>query len=144
LERASDFVRSPFFIVVTSSQIEILMKVRTTAQIKALFIDGDSWELSQPQKIDLEFSAIDAGGGFKDPILDFSFTIPKSDTADFEGEEHELTVTLNDPDEAVKEAEFSYKGVLREKGEDLLEVNGRLKEDRLSREIIGFVLNLLR
>lgn len=121
------------------------MKIQTSAEIKILAINGSSQKIPAGQSIDLEFSAIDTGGGFKDPILDFSFTIPKN-VVDYnadDGQNSEITLTLSDPDQEGNEASFSYEGRLQVE-EDQFEINGRLKEDQLSREVIDFVFKLLR
>jgi hypothetical protein len=120
------------------------MKIQTNAQIDSLTIDGVSWELKQAQKIEFEFSAIDTGGGFKDPILDFSFIVEKLNTADLDEDKHDISLILSDPDKEDNEAHFSYQGVLKVKDDNLIEVNGRLKGNQLSRELIGFVLKRLR
>lgn len=120
------------------------MKIQTTARIKALTLDGTPQNLLSDQTIDLEFSAIDTGGGFKDPILDFSFSIPKSDDNDVDQGQRSITVTLNDPGESNDQFSFSCKSELQPVAEDLLEINGRLKEEQLSKELIGFVFKLLR
>lgn len=117
------------------------MKVQTTAQIETLFIDGKVQEPASPG-IDLEFSALDTGGGFKDPILDFSFllqglNIRKRD----KNEKHKIRLMLRDPSNEENEAELLYEESI---GSSAERINGRLKEDRLSKELIGFVLKLLR
>lgn len=119
------------------------MKIQTTAQIEALTIDGTPQKLSSEQTIDLEFSAIDTGGGFKDPILDFSFLISKHDVGDVDqGQRSDITVTISDSNE--NRSSFSCGSELQTTEDDLLEINGRLKEEQLSRELIGFVFKLLR
>lgn len=122
------------------------MKIQTTARIEAFTIDDTPQDLPADQSINLEFSAIDTGGGFKDPILDFSFTIPK-DVVDYDTDDEqtpEISLMLNDPDQEGREVSFSYKSRLQAVEEDQPEVNGRLKDDQLSREIIDFVFKLLR
>jgi hypothetical protein len=101
-------------------------------------------ELEPSQEIELEFSAIDSGGAFRDPILDFSFRIPKqNDLQQKIGTGCRYEIGLVDPN-ADKEISFDYEGPLRAGDNGGLEVNGRLKDDQLSRPLIGFVLQLLR
>lgn len=116
------------------------MKIQTIATIERISIDGESTNRID-KSIDLEFSAIDTGGGFKDPILDFSFTIEDSDLLELIEEYQEMRIMLVDPQEEENEASFSYRleGSISGK-----QINGRLKEDQLSRTLIGFVLQLLR
>jgi len=119
------------------------MKIQSTALIHSLSIDGQSVELDNQQKIDVEFSAIDSGGGFKDPILDFSFSISRSMLPDVERDKKlPIQLTLQDPHNKESTAQFEHKVLLQ--GQQSVEINGRLKEDHLSRALIGFVLQLLR
>jgi len=119
------------------------MKVQTTAKIKALSLNGDSRGLKHSQEIELEFSAIDTGGGYKDPILDFSFRISRSVDLN-SNESHKLELVLGDPDNEEGGVSFGYTGELTVHDKDWFAVNGRLKEEKLSRELIGFVLQRLR
>lgn len=120
------------------------MKVQTTAQIETLVIDGKAQEPASPG-IDLEFSALDTGGGFKDPILDFSFLLQGLDIRERderdEDEKHKIRLMLRDPQNEENEAELLYEESI---GSSAERINGRLKDDRLSKELIGFVLQLLR
>lgn len=121
------------------------MKVQTSALITQIIIGENSCNLNDHQTIELEFSAIDTGGGFKDPILDFSFTIDKSVIVDFNHENnHEITLSLNDPQKSDNEITFSFTGKLERIDEQHLQANGRLKEDQLSRNLIGFVIKRIR
>ncbi|PAU94387.1 hypothetical protein CK503_06185 [Aliifodinibius salipaludis] len=115
------------------------MKIQTSAEVTLLKCDGQVVDLSQNQKIDLEFSAIDTGGGFKDPMLDFSISLDQIEE-DIENEE-QLSFILTDPNDSGKEIAFSFVGDTTFADN---QINGRIKEDQLSRELIGFVLNLLR
>lgn len=119
------------------------MKIQSTATILSLAIGGESIALENQHTIKLEFSAIDSGGGFKDPILDFSFSISKSMLPDVENDEKlPIQVTLQDPHNEENTARFEHEVLLQ--GQESAEINGRLKEDDLSRALIGFVLQLLR
>jgi hypothetical protein len=121
------------------------MKIQTSALIKQLIIDGKSFNLAGQQTIDLEFSAIDTGGGFKDPILDFSFLIDESKIAELnDGKNHEITLKLSDPQKDYNETSFSFKGTFKPGGEQNVQANGRLKEDQLSKDLISFVIKRLR
>lgn len=117
------------------------MKIQTKADIKKISIDGDLVSIKD-ETIDLEFSAIDTGGAFRDPILDFSFQINEEDVPGaVESKEREISVTLLDPQHEGNEVTFSHQEVF-----DISSgwINGRLKGDQLDRELIGFVLQLLR
>ena|SRR6056297_720976 len=120
------------------------MKIQTQAPISSLSIDGESVELDSEREIELEFSAIDTGGAFRDPILDFSFCIPSPQKGQLKVEEDcEFAIGLLDP-HADKTITFDYEGRLHETNNAELEVNGRLKDEQLSRDLIGFVLQLMR
>lgn len=121
------------------------MKIQTSAKIKTLAINGSPQNIAAYSTIDLEFSAIDTGGGFKDPIVDFSFTIPKSrvDSVDDE-QKPDFSLTLSDPDKEGNQVSFLYEGQLQTSEGENFVINGRLKEEQLSREVIGFIFKLLR
>lgn len=119
------------------------MKIQTSAVIEQLLIGDKKISLPAEKGIELEFSAIDTGGGFKDPILDFSFTLDSS-TRDLSEGEKEVVITLRDPSNEKNRATFSHRTVLKNPEGQKVEINGRLKEDDLERELIGFVLQLLR
>jgi hypothetical protein len=115
------------------------MKIQTTAEIISLKRDGQAIALNQHHTIDLEFSAIDTGGGFKDPMLDFS--IPLSKSIEWSDGQSTVSLTLADPANENKKVSFSFSGKVTVSQQ---QINGRIKEDQLNREVIGFVLNLLR
>ncbi len=117
------------------------MKVQATAQIETVIIDGKAQEPAT-RGIDLEFSAIDTGGGFKDPMLDFSFLLQELDIQGRDkGEKHEIKLVLRDPRNEEHETKLMYEKRISSSDDC---INGRLKEDGLSKELVGFVLNLLR
>ena len=119
------------------------MKIQSTAQIDSLKIGSESIAVEDEHTIDIEFSAIDSGGGFKDPILDFSFSVSKAVLSDIEtGRKVLIQLTLKDPQNEENTAQFEHEVFLQ--GQESVEINGRLKEDNLSRTLIGFVLQLLR
>ncbi len=115
------------------------MKIQTSAEVTLLKCNGQDIDLNQQHSIDLEFSAIDTGGGFKDPMLDFS--IPIKESNEWSESQPKISLTLADPNNEDKEVSFEFGGEVTVSDE---QINGRIKEDQLNREIIGFVLNLLR
>lgn len=120
------------------------MKIQTTARIERFSIDGNNWQLPEDQHIDLEFSAIDTGGGFNDPILDFSFAIENPEP-DVDGNERlEFVLDLRDPQKEDNTVTFSFEGPVTKSENNLLIANGRLREDQLSDELIRFVMKRLR
>lgn len=117
------------------------MKIQTSAIIVQLLIDGNVCKLSDHKTIELEFSAIDTGGGFKDPMLDFSFSIKRSNAVGVDvGKDHEIKMTVIDPQKDDNEITFSFTGNLNKVNERKLQANGRLKEDQLSKDLVGFVM----
>ena len=121
------------------------MKIQTKAIVRSLKISGDQVTLPSPKTIDLEFSAIDTGGGFRDPILDFSFRLDDGSLPEFPSQKtHAITFGLAQQEDDQQAVEMNCEVPVNEVSDDRIEINGRLKEDQLSRELIGFVLNLLR
>ncbi|NIT56997.1 MAG: hypothetical protein GWN00_12405 [Aliifodinibius sp.] len=116
------------------------MKIQTSAEITSLTWDAQDIDLNESHNIDLEFSAIDTGGGFKDPMLDFSIPLTKSFQQDDESQPN-LRLTLVDPNNKDKKVGLSFCGEVTVSNQ---QINGRIKEDQLSRDVIGFVINLLR
>ncbi len=115
------------------------MKIQTQAILDQLLIDGDPLSLVDDQKIALEFSAIDTGGGFKDPMLDFSISLSGGESIDHK--KSEVFLSIQNPENADQVIQLSYEGEITvAEGE----VNGRLTQEALSKEAIGFVFKLLR
>ncbi|MDZ7690753.1 MAG: hypothetical protein U5K69_06400 [Balneolaceae bacterium] len=122
------------------------MKIQTNALLKSCSVDGNPVDLPDFHPIELEFSAVDTGGGFRDMILDFSFQVPNSNGV-VVGEpvdKCEIVVTMQNPNDTGREVTFCYQGKLSSNDDDELEINGRLKDDMLSRELVGFMLHLLK
>jgi hypothetical protein len=115
------------------------MKIQTSAEVRSLKSDGQDIALDQHHNIDLEFSAIDTGGGFKDPMLDFSISF--EEPTEWSASQSKISLTLVDPNNEEKKVSFLFDGEVTAADR---QINGRIKEDQLSREVIGFVLNLLR
>ncbi len=104
-------------------------------------INGKAQEPAS-SKVDLEFSAIDTGGGFKDPILDFSFLLQRLDISERDKEKkRKIKLLLSDPHDKENEAELLYEKRISSSDD---RINGRLKEDELNKELVEFVLKLLR
>lgn len=120
------------------------MKIQSKALIKGVEIDNTIIDFEDFPLIALEFSAIDTGGGFKDQILDFSFSVPKAELSLAADQEHELQLRLMNPENKSKEIQFSCEASLKPNGAHELECNGRLLKPDMSKELVGFVLNLLR
>lgn len=119
------------------------MKLRTTAQLTDCSIDGKALHMENPSTIELEFSAIDTGGGYKDPLLDFTIELNASDLSKMTGNNHTVSPKLKDP-HSTDEVTFSCEGAVNTTNSGTLEINGRLKENQLSDQLIGFVLNRLQ
>lgn len=124
------------------------MKIQTDALLKSCSVDGTPIEVSDTQPIELEFSAVDTGGGFHDAILDFSFVISLNQLDALSSGEIsdpcEIRATMQNPDEKDRTVSFSCISEPAETDSGGLEINGRLKDDQVSREITGFMLHLLR
>lgn len=114
------------------------MKIQTTALLDKLEINGTSVDV-QESTVELEFSAIDTGGGFKDPMLDFSAEI--STKIPTVTEKQKISIGLSDPQNEENNIEFSYEGEVTVSDQ---QINSRLVESQLNKALIGFVLQLLR
>lgn len=115
------------------------MKIQTSAIVDILKINGESIPLDEDQKIALEFSAIDTGGGFKDPMLDFS--IPYSGGEATNHKKSKVSLSLQNPQNAEQVIQLSYEGEITVAER---EVNGRLTQEELTKEVVNFVFKLLR
>lgn len=113
------------------------MKIQTQAILKALTIDDQDVPLDDQESIYLEFSAIDTGGGFKDPMLDFSISGPTIEVKNHR--KRSIMIVLADPADIENEVELSYKGEITIADN---EMNGRVTEEQLSREVVRFVFAL--
>lgn len=115
------------------------MKIQTKAALDKFKIDGQNIPLTDKHVIDLEFSAIDTGGGFKDPMLDFSVSVSGWESPNHQQTQVELSIS--DTEDREQQIEFSYQGALTiAEGE----VNGRITEEDLTKEVIRFVFGLLQ
>jgi hypothetical protein len=121
------------------------MKQQTTVVITRVKVDGDVWPQENPTDIELEFSAIDTGGGFHDPILDFTYEFSADGVGQY-GEEkvHQITLNLQDPLDKENTLKISYQGKLLRKDNHRLKGMGRLKNDDMSRDITKFVMRSVR
>jgi len=116
------------------------MKIQTTAQIEALSLDGEPQQLTDPEVISLEFSAIDTGGRFRDPMLAFTFTLPTEDRENLGAiRDHSLDLSLGDPNKEDNQVTFSCNCEVAETN-NAFEINGRLSEDEISEDLVGFVM----
>lgn len=121
------------------------MKQQALVVITKVEIDGEDWPLIKPENIELEFSAIDTGGGFHDPILDFTYEleVEESDKHIAEGT-HQIKLYLQDPSDADNTLNILYEGALNWVDDNRLEGMGRLKDKDMSREIVKFVFRSVR
>jgi len=118
------------------------MKIQTPALIESLILDDIPQDLQREQEhyIQLEFSAIDTGGAFRDPILDFSILLQNVDLGHpSTGKKHNIDLSLTDPAKKDNKIRFSCTCELAINDEQL-EINGRLHEDEINNELVGFVL----
>src|SRR5699024_3661332 len=107
------------------------MKQRLHARIEQIEVDGRSLELKGVPLAELEFSAIDTGGGFHDPIFDLVFTIAPGDGQWASGKEHTIRLLLCDPSDNKNKLEIFYDGRLQKIAEGKAEGMGRLKDEEV-------------
>lgn len=116
------------------------MKQQVVVVITKVDIDGEDWPLAKPEDIELEFSAIDSGGGFHDPILDFAYELETDESSKNIAEGvHQITLYLQDPSEEENTLEIVYEGALKWI-DGRVEGMGRLKDEEMDRDIAKFVM----
>ena len=120
------------------------MKQRTTAFIDSITVDDQPLDLSAHTEIEIEFSAIDTGGGFHDPILDFSYLLEGITIEEREGQVYDLSLEVRDPSDEENQVAINYRGTLTRQAEGSYEAMGRLKDDNVSRSMVKFVMRSVR
>ena len=120
------------------------MKQRTTALIDSISVNGHSLGLSAPAEIEIEFSAIDTGGGFHDPILDFSYLLEGVTIEGAADQTHEIRLELRDPSNEDNQIVIAYQGELASQADNKYEAMGRLKDDNVTRDMVAFVMRSVR
>ena len=120
------------------------MKQRTTALIDAIIVDGQPLGLSDPTEIEIEFSAIDTGGGFHDPILDFSYLLEGVTIEGAADQIHEIRLEVRDPSNEDNQVAITYQGGLAPKADNRYEAMGRLKDNNVTRDMVAFVMRSVR
>src|SRR5699024_223105 len=121
------------------------MKQRIRVPIEQIEIDGKPLELKRQQPLaELELSAIDTGGSFHDPILDFRYTIEPANRQQLPKSDQVVILQLCDPYDEENTIEIQYDGRLHEQGKNRIEGMGRLKGETMSRNIMCFVMRCVR
>ncbi len=121
------------------------MKQQVVVVIRKVVINGEDWPLAKPEDIELEFSAIDSGGGFRDPILDFAYELEADESSKQLAEgAHQITLYLQDPSDEGNTLEIGYEGSLNWIADNRVEGMGRLKDENMSRDIMKFVMRSVR
>lgn len=120
------------------------MKQRTTALIDSITVDGKSLDLSGRTEIEIEFSAIDTGGGFHDPILDFSYLLEGVELEETPQQAYDISLQVHDPADKENQVAINYRAKLNPKDDSSFEAMGRLKDDKVNREMVKFVMRSVR
>lgn len=120
------------------------MKQRTTALIDSISVNGEPLDLSGRTEIEIEFSAIDTGGGFHDPILDFSYLLENVDIEESSQQSYDISLKVHDPTDEENRVAINYRGKLTRKTDTGYEAMGRLKDDKVSRDMVKFVMRSVR
>lgn len=120
------------------------MKQQTTAIIEKVTIDGEIVEPAEQTDITLEFSAIDTGGGFHDPILDFTYKMPVKKRKSVEQAVHHIVLVIRDPPDRKNTVTLVYEGTLKQEDGRYLRGMGRLQNGRMNRDIVKFIMRCLR
>lgn len=120
------------------------MKQQITAVIENMKIDNKVVELPEQADVVLEFSAVDTGGGFRDPILDFTYQLPVLNNETLNESMHSITLLISDPSDFENTLLISYNGKLEQVDGDCMEAMGRLQGKEAGGEILEFVMRCLR
>lgn len=120
------------------------MKQQTTAIIEKATIDGEIVEPAEQTDITLEFSAIDTGGGFHDPILDFTYKMPVKKRKIVEQTVYHIVLVIREPSDRKNTVTLAYEGKLKQEDGKYLKGMGRLQNEQMSRDIVKFVMRCLR
>ncbi|SHG10681.1 hypothetical protein SAMN05443144_11930 [Fodinibius roseus] len=120
------------------------MKQQITAIIEKVTIDKTTLELVEPADIALEFSAIDTGGGFRDPILDFAYELVLVNATMTEETTHHIVLDIREPDDRKNRLSIAYDGILKQKSGEPLAGIGRLQDGKVTPEVVKFIMRCLR
>lgn len=120
------------------------MKQRITAIIERITIDEDVLFLTDQPSVELEFSAIDTGGGFHDPILDFEFKLAVEKREVREQTNHNIILMIRDPADRENTLSLAYQGKLKQVDGRFFRGMGRLQDEHVSRDTVKFIMRCLR
>lgn len=120
------------------------MKQQTKAYIKKAELDGKKISLPGEVTVSLELSAIDTGGGFHDPIVDFAFTLQGS-FGDLQTDKKcTINLLIGNPGNTDDTIDFSYEGKLKSTNGQQVELMGRLQDEQVDREMVRFIMRCVR
>jgi hypothetical protein len=120
------------------------MKLHTTVNLQKISVDGEEIQIGDRRTVDIEFSAIDTGGGFHNPIMDIAYTVDISGDLFFEeDEEYAIKLLLSDPDDESNTLEIRYKGKI-EGNKNRISGMGRLQEEEVGDKAMAFVMKRFR
>lgn len=93
---------------------------------------------------DLELSAIDTGGGFRDPIVDLAFSLPRSIGDLPVNKRCTIDLVIRNPRDTDDAVNFSYEGMIKPADGQQVEVMGRLQDEQVDREMVRFIMRCVR
>lgn len=120
------------------------MKQQITAVIEKVAIDETTLELVEQADITLEFSAIDTGGGFRDPILDFAYELVVVNGTINEETICRMVLDIREPDDKENIISIAYDGTLKQIDGKTLAGMGRLQNGGVTRDMVKFIMRCLR
>ncbi|WP_372637748.1 hypothetical protein [Fodinibius sp.] len=120
------------------------MKQQTTAVIEKVTSDDTTLELLEQADITLEFSAIDTGGGFRDPILDFAYKLVVVDGIIPDEPISRMVLDIREPDDGEHRMSIAYDGALKQIDGKTLAGMGRLQNGQVTPDMVKFILRCLR
>lgn len=120
------------------------MKQQITAVIEKVAIGETTLGLGEQAEIRLEFSAIDTGGGFRDPILDFAYELEVVNGMMTEEAIRPIVLVIREPGDSENRLSFAYEGKLKQVADETLAGMGRLQDGDVTRDMVKFIIRCLR
>lgn len=120
------------------------MKQQITARVYKITIDGRTPALLEPADITLEFSAIDTGGSFCDPILDFAYELKVVDGRITKDAVYQIVLELRAPEDKELSLSFAYEGKITQVDGETLAGMGRLQNGEVTPDMVKFIIRCLR
>ncbi len=120
------------------------MKQQIAAIIEKVTIDETTLVFVEQADITLEFSAIDTGGGFRDPIVDFAYELVLLNGAMAEETICHIMLDIREPGDSENRLSIAYDGKLKQIDGETFAGMGRLQDGDVTRDMVKFIMRCLR